>query len=364
MVLRWLAIEGLRNIVMLRFAELARVNIIHGRNGSGKTSILEGIHLLGMGKSFRSTRITPLINYQARHCALKSELQTEDGRITELRFERGRSGAATIDILGTRVRSSAELGALLPLQLLNTEAIGLLGSGASVQRRRFLDWGVFHVEHSFLQTWREMLQILRQRNQLLRSGAINREDMQAWNKVFVRLSDAIDTQRQAYLEDFLPYAKRLLVRFLPRIDLQLQYRRGWDADSSLEEVLEKNQQRDQRLGYTTQGPQAADLRFSAEGQDASKILSRGQQKLLVCALRLAQGIWFRERRQRLCVFLVDDLAAELDEEHRKLVCVALNELGAQLFINVMARGDLDESSFPAPERRMFHVEHGSLRECA
>ena len=142
--------------------------------------------------------------------------------------------------------------------------------------------------------------------------------------------------------------------------LELRYRKGWEKSLSYREALEVGAQADIEQGYTHIGPQRADIKVTADGYSAAETLSRGQQKLVVCGLKLAQGQLMSLIREDVsaCVYLVDDLPAELDARHCALVCESLEELQAQVFITCVAKSDL-EGLWPAGVApAMFHVEHG------
>ena len=156
-----------------------RINILHGDNGSGKTSLLEAIHLLGMARSFRSTRLNPVISHEQGSCTVFGQVELGEEQSSALGISRDRSGEIRIRINGQSVRSAAELAETLPLQLINPDSFRLL-EGAPKLRRQFLDWGVFHVEPRFLQAWQRLQQALRQRNSWLRHGTLDAASQAAW----------------------------------------------------------------------------------------------------------------------------------------------------------------------------------------
>src|SRR5690606_17108308 len=148
MPLKRLTVTAVRNLHPVTLHPSPRINIISGPNGSGKTSLLEAIHILGLARSFRSTRLQPVIQYQQDSCTVFGEVFLSGGNASKIGITRSRQADYDIRINGQNARSTAELAEVLPLQLINPDSFRLL-EGAPKQRRQYLDWGVFHVEHRF-----------------------------------------------------------------------------------------------------------------------------------------------------------------------------------------------------------------------
>jgi DNA replication and repair protein RecF len=353
-----LQITSFRNLDQATLEPAATVSLIAGENGSGKSSILEAIHFLGLGRSFRNTRQTPLIQHGEKACSVYGEL---DKGVT-LGVSRSLDETPQIRIQGDRTASSAELARQLPLQLLNAEAFRLLEGGPKT-RRQYVDWGVFHVEHGFHGHWRDFKRSLQQRNILLKRKAALVE-LDPWSQEFVRHATEIDKLRKTYLAAFIPFLETLLTRLIDLEGLTFRYYRGWSEEEDIQTVLDSNLDRDRIIGHSAAGPQRADLKIRLGMQYASDILSRGQQKLLVSAMKLAQGAFLAEQSGRKCVYLIDDLPAELDRENRQKVCSLLHELGGQIFITGTDVEELqrtvESSGFTANECKLFHVKHGRI----
>ncbi len=141
-------------------------------------------------------------------------------------------------------------------------------------------------------------------------------------------------------------------------DVRLSYYRGWDKKQALAEVYDKQRERDIQQGFTGSGPHRADLRIRYRGTNAAETLSRGQQKLVVCALRVAQGYLLSEIAGRECLYLIDDLPAELDAAHRQALCGLLERMGCQVMATCIHPDDLMGCWSDDTDLAMFHVEHG------
>ncbi|RRJ82611.1 DNA replication/repair protein RecF [Aestuariirhabdus litorea] len=356
----------LRNLAEAQLEPSPRINIILGENGSGKTSLLEAIHLLGTARSFRSTKLKPIIQTGSTDCVVFGELLSQ-GMPHRLGVKRTIDGGGELKINGIHQRSAATLATTLPVQLITPDSFTLL-TGGSKPRRQFIDWGVFHVEHQFLGCWRQYQSALKQRNHLLRHGKIDPSQLLVWNAELARNAEHIDQMRQSYFSLLAPVVRDLVDRFelgLEGEHLSLSYTRGWDAKTPFIDQLDQQVDRDSKLGFTQTGPHRADLSVRIGRDNAVERLSRGQQKLLVCALKLAQARLFRDHSPATnSVFLVDDLAAELDREHRTILCHELVALECQVFVTCI-ESDTLEGAWPTNAvRKMFHVKHGNIVELA
>jgi DNA replication and repair protein RecF len=361
MSLSRITVTAVRNLHPVTLHPSPRINLLYGANGSGKTSLLEAIHLLGLARSFRSTRLLPVIQHEQPACTVFGQVLSAEGGVRQLGVSRDKQGELLIRIDGQSARSAAQLAEALPLQLINPDSFRLL-EGAPKIRRQFLDWGVFHVEPRFLPAWQRLQTALRQRNSWLRRGTLDAPSQAAWDRELCLASEDIDGYRRAYILVLKPVFERTLSELLELEGLTLSYYRGWDKDKSLGQVLQASVMRDQQLGHTQAGPQRADLRLKLGAHNAAEILSRGQQKLVVCALRIAQGHLLDQARRGRCIYLVDDLPSELDEQHRQALCRLLEELHCQVFITCVDQDLLKDGWRTDTPVAVFHVEHGRITE--
>lgn len=352
---------AVRNLQPSTLLPSPRINILYGANGSGKTSVLEGIHLLGLARSFRSARLLPVIQYEQQTCTLFGQVSLADGRQSNLGVSRDRQGDFQIRIDGQNARSAAQLAETLPLQLINPDSFRLL-EGSPKIRRQFLDWGVFHVEPRFLPAWQRLQKALKQRNSWLRRGTLDAVSQAAWDRELCLASDEIDSYRRSYIQQLKPVFEQTLSELVALEGLTLSYYRGWDKERSLSDVLTSSLLRDQQIGHTQSGPQRADLRLRLGAHNAADILSRGQQKLVVCALRIAQGHLVDQAKRGQCIYLVDDLPSELDEQHRRALCRLLEDLNCQVFITCVDHELLSDGWQTDTPVSMFHVEHGLITQ--
>lgn len=357
--LRRVQITHIRNVRQARLDKLGLVNVLYGANGSGKTSILEAIHMLGMARSFRGNP-RALITHGETSCTVYGQL---DPGSTGIGVHREASGELRVKLAGRPLHAIAELVDTLPVQSITADSFDLL-NGAPGGRRRFLDWGVFHVEHAFYSHWKRYQRGIKQRNILLRRGKMEDSQLPVWTREIAESGEALTGYREHYFARLAEAFTRCIERLAPSLQgMDLRFRRGWDRQLSFEEALKNSLPSDIEQGFTHIGPQRADIKVLIEGRPAAEVLSRGQQKLVVCGLKLAQSAIMAEVAERNCIYLVDDLPAELDQQHATRVCEFLAELdNGQIFITTIDKGDI-ERVWPAAWQKklnMFHVEHGVI----
>ena len=279
-----------------------------------------------------------------------------DGREHRLGLERWARGGTRLRLDGENVRRIAELARVLPVVAVHPESHELIAGGPG-ERRRLLDLGLFHVEQGFHGTWQRYRRALGHRNALLRAGRADRE-VAIWEAEMGARGDEIDSLRRRYVEDLAPRVKRLARGILAGRDaLAIEYRPGWRAGVPLTEALGASRKRDREQLGTSVGPHRADLAIRLDGMDVRQRVSRGQQKLLVYVLRLAQA---EQLGSGGCALLLDDLPAELDSERRLGVLRAALEVGAQLFVTTLDSQSVPEAG--ALSRKVFHVEQGRVCE--
>ncbi len=346
-----------RNLVSVNIEPHAHFNLLFGANGSGKTSILETIYFLGLGRSFRTSQASRIIHYEHDSLSVFGQIEGEGGITLNTGIEKNRQGKVRIKVGNEVVGSLVELARALPLQLINPDSYSLLNGGPG-PRREFLDWGVFHVEHHFFPLWQRYQRALKQRNASLQQGRPAAQT-KVWDTEMVTAAEELSRMRREYLEKLTPVFFAILAELIELDELVVTYAPGWNKDHSLQEILEAAFHRDAVLGYTQYGPHRADIIIRVNTIPAQDVLSRGEQKLLVLALRLAQGMLLRELTGKKCIYLLDDLAAELDLDRRAHVVQVLARLQAQVFATAVERDALSDLSQHC-ETKMFHVEQGKV----
>jgi DNA replication and repair protein RecF len=359
MTLSRLSVSHLRNIVEIDVEFAPGVNLVNGDNGSGKTSLLEAVYFLGSGRSFRSYRLDPVINRDAQGCTVFGVLGRGD-RVHRVGVYRGRDGSRDIKVNGEVVSRASELARVLPVLMLGPDTVDVL-LGPPALRRRFLNWGLFHVEPRFLSDWEMATRCLKQRNALLREYLASDSEIAVWTDQLCEVSLRLHGYRVEYFKAFGKRFAAICERLSGLANVTCHYRRGWNSERELAEVYEDQLGADKKRGFTGSGIHKAEMELLINGVPAVSVCSRGELKVLAWALYLSQGRVSSELGGVTgLVYLVDDIAAELDATHREKVCSALLESECQ----VIATGiELDQllNCWGGATTKLFHVEHGDIR---
>jgi DNA replication and repair protein RecF len=329
----------------------SRFTLVSGANASGKTSLLEAMYVLGRGRSFRTRRIENLIRRGAERFVVFGEVETADRRIP-MGVE-GSSAGMQARVAGAKTSTLAELALMLPVQIIDPEVHHLIDEGPS-RRRRFLDWGVFHVEQSFVGYWQRYQQALRQRNAALKSR-LPPSAISVWDRDLLEYGDLVAQARTRYVSLLAPRAS-ILARNLLGLELGLTYRNGWPREQSFSEALRQSLNHDLDSGTTQVGPHRGELGIRLDGLAVRDRISRGQQKLLAASLLLAQLQLFPQDAPIQPCLLLDDPAAELDNEHLAGLIREVSAHSVQLVVTTL---HAEFSAFGTPGRR-FQLGEGRL----
>ncbi|MEJ2390853.1 MAG: DNA replication/repair protein RecF [Gammaproteobacteria bacterium] len=352
MPLATLKIEHLRNIEQAAVEFSPGINLIVGPNASGKTSLLEAIALLTQGRSFRTTRIDQLITHGQSSLTVVANLIAGNRPHTLGISRQHKKTQVRLD--GTNLNRSTDLIDLVPLHVITPESHEILDQGPKM-RRQYLDWGVFHVKQDYLAIWQRYHRILRQRNQVLRQGG-SEKALQAWEPALLAEANQLHQMREAYLEALSPALSQFGKQLLD-CEVEFRYRPGWSADcGTYQAQLQHDLEKDRERGFTHSGPHRADIALRSGGHHINQVFSRGQQKLIICAMYLAQVA----HSPKPGILLIDDLPAELDPDRRQRLLSAAAETGAQLFMTATEASLIPLQAWEA--KKMFHVEHGKFRE--
>jgi len=332
------------------------LNLLLGANAAGKTTLLEAIYALGRAKSFRGAP-PEQAGTGGAHWRLQGRLASPGGPPLAVGLKWGSDG---LDLrLDQAPASVQDLVGRVAVQVLEPDSHRLLEDGP-VYRRRYLDWGVFHVEHRFYPAWRRYQRALKQRNQALRGGAA-RPEVEAWNAELIASGGEVQECREAHLQHLREGLGGTIEALLGPLDWSLELARGWTAGKSLEQALAEHYEQDCRQGKTVAGPHRAELRLKLAGRSAKRQVSRGQQKLLIAALLLAQARLVQERTGLAPVLLVDDFPAELGPPFQQALIGALLAYPGQSFVTSIERTAalalVPENSV---KNAVFHVEHGAV----
>ncbi|MBU2952928.1 DNA replication/repair protein RecF [Marinobacter sp. F3R08] len=369
--------ENFRNLSASPVSFSSSFNLLYGQNGSGKTSVLEAIGYLGLGRSFRVNRHQAVVSHGEQRLTVFGGLDrglspsgTEiAGKPEELEHRLGISRdvgqkETVLRVDGEAVRSLSGLAKHLPVSVIDPGVFDVVAGGPG-KRRQFLDWLVFHVEPSFGSDWQQCQRVTSQRNQTLRNGRLDEKLLRVWDQQYAVLSERITETRMGIFARFKEAFERLVQEVeVPWTEgLKLEYYPGWDLSRPLAQVLVDHREQERKVGHTLYGPNRADIRLKFQARPVAETFSRGQQKTLVILMKIAQGMVLSQMGKQV-TFLLDDINAELDEGHRAMLAGKLQALRCQVFITSIERPQVEQlwPEGKAPDYRLFHVEHGKLME--
>ena len=353
-----LNVSTLRNIKAITIQPVSGVNLFVGSNGSGKTTLLEAIHLLAMGKSFRSRQLKTLIQFEHDSFRVTGRMQQHNIPVG-LNFHN--KEGLVIRFNNAPLKKLSDLAKQIPLQNIPANSHQFFELGPQF-RRQLLDWGLFHVEQGFNYHWLSYKKALQQRNAALKAKRSDQE-IKLWDESLAVHGGNIDQFRQKHLsairEKLITTFQQICPEFT-NVDIDLKYSTGWPADRTLAQSLDEGVIRDKQLSYTRNGPHRADWSVIIHDSDASHILSRGQQKLFFLALCLVQLKCNQDRKIGNSILLIDDLRSELDDKHIALVIEQLSKLSVQSFITATDNVIEDLLNKASINNKVFHVEQGNV----
>lgn len=352
-----LRIKALRCIEQAELHFAPGINLITGANGAGKTSVIEAIHLMGYGRSFRGRVRDGMIRSGATQCEVFIRwLENRPGERHAGLLHTGNTWQAKLN--GDNTNSLTELCSEIPIVTFEPGSHELIGGGAE-HRRRYLDWGLFHVEPEFVQQWRRYARALKQRNTLLKTQA-GPSLLAPWEREMAISGETISRYRSQYLEQLDRELNNTVMRYLPELGrAQLNFMPGWKrAELSLQDALTLSRPRDLQTGSTGVGPHRADWRVDYENLPNRETLSRGQEKLTALACVMAQAENYAHQKNEWPVVCMDDLASELDIQHQEQVLSHLAASQAQVILTATESPAILEKQIHAQAR--FHVKHGQV----
>lgn len=344
--------ENFRLFEKLSLPLSGRLNLFVGENAAGKTSILEMLYCLNRARSFRGNTAPELAGTEHKQWTVFGITEDDAGgrcstgvQWTPDGMQMRRDGNAI---------GSLDLLKLCPTQILEPGMHRVVLEGPTY-RRSFIDWGVFHVEHSFIELWKRYRRALKQRNHLLRTRRSERE-IAAWEPELAETGEALNILRRQHLQSIAARVNLWIQTFLDEGQWSFDLASGWKADSSLRDALQQQRVRDMEMGTTSVGPHRAELKIRADDRGVRNRISRGQQKLLLAAMLLSQCEEIGRVRGIWPVILLDDFTAELAPRYQARLTSALLGYAGQSFITAFE--DIPEISTAGT---MFHVEHGKVR---
>ncbi|MDE0223817.1 MAG: DNA replication/repair protein RecF [Gammaproteobacteria bacterium] len=355
MIVERLELRNFRNIAAATLELSPHFNFLIGPNGAGKTVVLEALHLLLRGRSFRTHRVSLLIRHGERELAVQALCQHPLRGRERISLTKDRGNRTELRVNEEPIKQISAVAGLLPLQVLLPDLADLV-FGAPQGRRQWLDWGAFHVKHDYIDVLRRYMRVLRQRNALLRSR--DARTLDTWTDRMIEAGDLVIRARTEYLETVREALSSCIGALAPGLEVRARHYPGFEGDSLAEEVGARTPG-DVKLGFTQVGPHRADVRLEAGDNAAAGVLSRGQGKLVASAMRIGQAGGLLTDQSRPSLFLIDDVWTELDDDHSARFMRLLDGMGCQI-LATSTHEPVAARSVAADRVRVFHVKHGEI----
>lgn len=334
-------------------------NLFFGKNGQGKTSVLEAIYFNCTGKSFRSSKSQELIKYGRDRCGTFVNYSDKLSRKSlTLKFSDKKK---EYSFNGNRVNHQEFYGRLSVVAF-TPEDIDII-TGTPGRRRSFFDEEISQSSGDYYGTLRDFNKILKVRNQYLKEGKTTDSLYSVYEEQFISLSSKIVFMRAEYVKRIsiilnLNYRKL----FDPVKELGVTYysELGLEKRETLKTIeekikfqIEKKFSQEKRYGHSLVGPQRDEFKFLLDGKEAKSFASQGEKKSIVFSFKLSEvDMIFKERGENP-IFLIDDITSYFDQNRRESVLNHLQRKRIQLFIS-------STEAIENIESKNFHVVDGDI----
>ena len=351
MTIRQLSLNDFRNLQSTTLDFDQHYNLIYGHNASGKTSLLEAIHIISQGRSFKTNKLNECISHETKGFLLFAKFDNYKAGISRDNNE------TRIRLNGETVKRLSQLTELTPIKIINPDS-NLLVTGTPSIKREFIDWCLFHVEPHYHQLWLLFSHALKQRNALLRNHK-SLDQIDYWDRYLSQYSTDIFNLRKKYINHIFDILNTEVFETISDLEIKLEYIPGWNTALTLQENYKKNRSKDIKYGYTQFGVHRDNINIKSNSHPVKNVLSRGQQKRLAVCLILSQVILVKKMTGKSVILLLDDIQSELDDKSIQLVLKKLSNSSVQLFVTSI-KCDKTLLSYHQ-DYKMFHVEHGMIR---
>lgn len=311
MILRSISTQNFRNLADAEIELHPEANILVGRNGQGKTNLLEAAYFLATTKSFRTSRVASMFRFGSPSVFVSGSLH-RDGvdRTLSVGLETGETKRRVLMINGEKVTLPSYLNAMSVFAYSSARLEVIRGTPE--ERRRFLDRGIASVNPAYLEQLTRYTRVLKQRNALLSEIALRREiqsSLDAWDNELMVAANVVHRARAAYAADLGKLFAEIVTSHGYHVTgVTMAYK------ASSTEELAKHRREELRARMSLVGPQRDVIEFLVDGRPAAEVLSGGEQKMIVLFLKFAKLELFRRRHDDAPLFLLDDVDAELDLE--------------------------------------------------
>ena len=350
MILSRITARNFRNLADAPIDFHPQTNLIVGRNGQGKTNLLESIYFLATTKSFRTTKLASLVKFGETSLYVAGMLGRGDVvKTTSVGLEMGETRRRVLQINEERVPLS-QFVAAMSVFAYSSARLDII-RGAPDERRSFLDRGIASLDPAYIDAFKRYARVLRQRNALLQSGTATPSSLDAWDAEFTTAGREIQDARANYTKSLAERFAAIVKEHRYHVyNLKIEYR---PSDAELRGI----RRAELRARMSLSGPQRDNVDFTIDGRTAAEVASAGEQKMLVLFLKFAKLELFRSKFDEPALFLLDDLDAELDLE---ILQNLLTRLPPQTQVFVTSAKERFVAALEAGAHRRLVIENGTV----
>ncbi len=347
------------------------INVLLGRNGQGKTNVLEAISYLSLTKSFFGAGDGTVLQLGAKSFYVNEEIETDNGATNRVSatFD-GQTGEKEFLINGVRPESLASVIGRFPIVVLSPEHSRVTFGGPS-DRRKFIDLAISQISKSYFADLLEYRRVLRQRNSLLQDqrarGGLTSGVLESWNVALVSHGSKVIYRRNQFAAEFAEYVRAAYREIAGANEIPaIEYATAVEGSSveaiaeHMSDTLVRRTPEELRRGTTLVGPHRDDLRFTINDMRVQEYASQGQHKTFLVALKVAEFFYLKARAQESPIFLLDDVFSELDEHRTRSILELAPALG-QTIITSTDELVFRDSVLWGDMNRRFRVEKGTVK---
>ncbi|HEY2810633.1 MAG TPA: DNA replication/repair protein RecF [Rhabdochlamydiaceae bacterium] len=353
MHIEYLKLQNFRNYVDAELCFSPEINLFWGNNGQGKTNLLEAIHLLSTGRSFRTRRMQDMIREGADYFYLEAHFKKDDvAQVLKIYCD---SSSKKILHNDTPYSHFSNLLGILPSVLLSPDDHALI-NGSPAERRRFLDLHLAQIDPLYLFYLSRYYKAMKQRNELLRSKA--GETLTSWEQVMAPAAHYLMDKRQQIACSLQEFSSPWMKLFsYEREEIGLAYSSSIANADNLMAYWQKMRAKEMQYGATLAGPHRDDLTIKLCGKEAKLFFSEGQKRSCIASLRFAQWEQMKQFLGSAPLLAIDDFGIQLDAERQRHLQEHLSRF-SQVFLTFP---HLLDQNFPF---HAFHVQEGSINNGA
>ncbi|QQR90870.1 MAG: DNA replication/repair protein RecF [Myxococcales bacterium] len=327
-----IALSNYRNLETIKFEAGEHFNIISGKNGAGKSNLLEALYFISSLRSFRKAKVDAIVSNQAHVATIHATIAAEDLPET-INISLGKASALKVQRNHKRPRSQAQYRTFFPAVVFHPSDVDL-ATGNPEPRRNFLDRILEQMDPSYGEALASYRKALRNRNKLLQYEELNKNSIRAYDEILANAGSIIGRTRETLMTELSEQTSNAFSSISGEgIELELSYEPSVPpTPGQLFDALQSNLEKDRIIGYTRKGPHADDVLFRMQGKLARNFASQGQQRAMVLALKVAELLLLKKRLNKTPFLLLDDVSSELDRERNRRLFDLVRDLDAQTFL--------------------------------